>query len=264
MRCDRFNTTSPGATLWRRCSASLRLGSSPPFATRGLSYLCRYPELRTLELEYLARTLISKDSNPALNALKEKIKAYTCGELIHATDVLPALYDLMGRNDPFEEPQTQPPQINVPAESCTKKKKKKAQPVQSPASSNNGSTGGGWVALKDALTVSLTSGSFLDSQFYALDSRPPAPGTPTIRPIYFCSMAGGIFLSRLMKCESPLQNFCAIVESISDSSRIWPSRKTRFQFVDDYDSEVDDEGSGMGIPVDAITHPTWCANFVSS
>lgn len=121
---------------------------------------------------------MTSDPGPALNALKEKIKAYTSGQLPHAEDVLPVLYELMRKDKPFEETQT-----------------------QAPTPPQEGSAGGDWKRLKDALTWSLTSGSFLDSQFYALDSKPQAPATPTIRPIYFCSMVDGNFSSRLLKCK---------------------------------------------------------------
>lgn len=174
-------------------------------------FTSRYPELRELELEHLALTL-TRDSGPTLNALKEKIKAYTSGQLSHAEDILPALYELMRKDKPFEETQTQTP----------------APPQEGSASD------GDWKRLKDALTWSLTTGSFLDSQFYALDSKPQAPATPAIRPIYFCSLVDGNFSSRVTKY----------------SSRIWPSSKTRLPCVVDYDSDVDEGGSGIGIPVD--------------
>ena len=143
------------------------------------SFRCRYPELRDLELKQLSRTLLSADPGPALHALKDKIKAYTRGQLPHAKDVLPALYEFMGKGEELTETPTEPP----------------AYPEQ-------GVADGDWKGLKDALTRSLTSGSFLDSQFYALDSNPQA-GTPTIRPIYFCSMVGGTFLPKLVKCKFP-------------------------------------------------------------
>lgn len=47
-----------------------------------------------------------------------------------------------------------------------------------------------------------------------------------------------------------------------DSSRIWPSSKTCLQCVDDYDSNLDDEGSGMGIPTDAYPRSARCVNLV--
>jgi len=125
--------------------------------------------------------LLSTDSGPVLDALKGKIKAYTRGQLPHAKEILLALYGLTERGEPF-----------------------KKTPVQSPAPSKHGIAGGDRKRLKDALTWSLTSGSFLDSQFYALDSRLPA-GAPKIRPIYFCSIAGGTFSSKLVK-----RGFCAL------------------------------------------------------
>lgn len=123
----------------------------------------------------MAQALLSADSGPALDALKGKIKAYTRGELPHAPDVLPALYELMERKEPL-----------------------KKAPTQSPESSEDGTTSGDWQRLKDELTRSLTSGSFLDSKFYALDFRPPG-GATKIRPIYFCSMVDGTFSLRLTK-----------------------------------------------------------------
>ena len=117
------------------------------------------------------------DSSPGLHALKDKAKACTRGQLPHAIDIIPALYELMERDEALKE-----------------------TPTKSPAPSKQNVAGGGWRRLKDALIWSLTSGSFLDSQFYALDSKPQA-SMPTIRPIYFCSMAGGTFLPKLVKCR---------------------------------------------------------------
>ena len=138
----------------------------------------RYPELRELELEHLARTLLTTDSDFVLNALAEKITDYTCGQLIHAKEVLPALHELTKKGTPFKETFAQPP-----------------------TPSKLDAAVGDWGRLKNILTWSLTTGSFLDSQFYARDSNPPR-GTPSIRPIYFCSMAGDrTFSSKLLKCE---------------------------------------------------------------
>lgn len=105
------------------------------------------------------------------------IKAYSRGQLPHAKDVLPALYELMETDEAF-----------------------KVMPAQPPAASNQGVAGRDWKGLRDALTWSLTSGAFLDSQFYALDSK-SWPDTPRIRPVYFCSTAGGAFLPKLLKCR---------------------------------------------------------------
>ena len=136
---------------------------------------CRYPELRELELKQLARALLSTDSGPALHALEDKIEAYSRGQLPHAKDVLPTLYELMESDEAFRGTPTQPP-----------------------APSKQDRIGRGRGGLKAALIQSLRSGSFLDSQFFALDSKPQV-GTPTIRPIYLSSMVGSTFLSKLVK-----------------------------------------------------------------
>jgi len=140
----------------------------------------RYPELRELELRQLARVLLSSDSDPVLELLKTKVKSYAHGELPHAEHVLPALYELMESDESVEET---PPTAAAPL--------------------NQETTGGDWEGLKKALTSSLTSGSFLDSQFYAIESR-SSTSLPKIQPIYFCSTVGGSFVSRLVACKSPL------------------------------------------------------------
>ena len=113
-----------------------------------------------------------------LEVLNAKIKSYTCGELPHAEHVLPALYEFMERDKSVEE-----------------------MPFPAAASSNRRITGGNWDGLKKALTSSLTSGTFLDSQFYAVESR-SSIGPPKIRPVYFSSKVGGSFASKLLACES--------------------------------------------------------------
>jgi len=121
--------------------------------------------------------LLSADSSAARRALKDKIKAYNRGQLPHAKPILPALYGLLESDEAF-----------------------KGMPVLPPAPLNWGTASRDWEGLKDALTWSLTSGTFLDRQFYALDSKSES-GTPRIRPVYFCSMAGGNFLPRVSKCR---------------------------------------------------------------
>jgi hypothetical protein len=108
-----------------------------------------------------------------LEALKAKIKDYANGLLPHAEPVLPALYDLMENDGSVRE-----------------------APLPKAASFNQQITGGDWDGLKKALTDSLTSGTFLDSQFYAAESR-SSTGLPKIRPVYFCSTVGGGFASKL-------------------------------------------------------------------
>jgi len=137
----------------------------------------RYPEMRKLELKQLAGALLSTDSSAAWRALKDKIKAYNRGQLPHAKDILPALYEFLDSDEAF-----------------------KGIPAQSPAPPNKGIAGRDWEGLKDALTWSLTSGTFLDRQFYALDSK-SGSGAPGIRPVYFCSIAGDKFLPRVSKCR---------------------------------------------------------------
>jgi hypothetical protein len=132
----------------------------------------RYPELRELELRQLARVLLSSDSGPTLELLKTKVKSYAHGELQHAEDILPDLYELMEGNESLEE-----------------------KPL--PAVVQHNPTCGDWEGLKTALTNSLESGTFLDSQFYAVESRSPT-GLPKIRPVYFCSTVGGSFASKLV------------------------------------------------------------------
>ena len=110
--------------------------------------LDRYPELRELEIRQLARVLLSSDSGPALVTLKAKINSYAKRQLSHAEDVLPALYKLVESDESVEEapsPTVVPPNQQV--------------------------VGGDWDGLKKALTSSLISGTFLDSQFYAVESR---------------------------------------------------------------------------------------------
>jgi len=135
--------------------------------------------LRELELRQLARVLLSSDSGPTLGLLKTKIKSYGHGESPHAEDILPTLYELMESDESVKE-----------------------TPLPAAAPPNEEATGGDWEGLKRALTSSLTSGTFLDSQFYAVESR-SSTGLPKIRPVYFCSTVAGSFASKLVARESP-------------------------------------------------------------
>ena len=143
----------------------------------------RYPELKELELRQLARVLLSSDSDPTLE-LKAKIKSYGHGELPHAEDILPTLYELMESDEPVKE-----------------------TPLPAATSPSRQASSGDREELKRALTSSLTSGTFLDSQFYAVESRSLA-GLPKVRPIYFCSTVGGSFASKLVACKSFAQIMC--------------------------------------------------------
>ena len=93
----------------------------------------------------------------------------------NAEDVLPALYELMEGDESIEE-----------------------TPFPMAASSNQQVTSGDWDGLKEALTSSLTSGTFLNSRFYAAESR-SSTGLPKIQPIYLCSRVGGTFASKLVE-----------------------------------------------------------------
>ena len=137
----------------------------------------RYPELRELELRQLARVLLSPDSGPTVELLKRKIKGYAHGVLAHAEHILPALYELMESDESVKE-------IPLPATSL---------PNQQAISED-------WEGLKKALTKSLTSGTFLDSQFYAIESR-SSTSSLKVRPVYFCSAVGGSFTSKLAACK---------------------------------------------------------------
>ena len=134
--------------------------------------------MKELELRQLARVLLSSDPGPTLGLLKAKIKGYAHGELQHAEHVLPALYELMESDESVKE--TLPPTAPSPDQQATDED---------------------WEGLKRALTSSLTTGTFLDSQFYAVESR-SSTGLPKIRPVYFCSAVGGGFTPELVACKS--------------------------------------------------------------
>ena len=146
---------------------------------RSVSHLYdRYLEIRELELRELARVLLSSNSSPTSQSLKEKIKSYTNGKLPHTKHVISALYNLMESDESIEE-----------------------TPLPAVASPNHDAVGGNWTGLKKALTSSLTSGTFLDTQFYAMESRSPT-GLTRVRPIYFCSTVGGDFTPKLLTGKS--------------------------------------------------------------
>ena len=102
---------------------------------------------------------------------------YTLGQLPHGKHIFSVLYELIEGDASVEE-----------------------TPLPLAAPHNQDVVDGDWTGLKKALTSSLTSGTFLDSQFYAVESR-SSTGPPKIRPVYFCSTVGGSFISKLMQCE---------------------------------------------------------------
>jgi len=123
-----------------------------------------------------------------------KTKSYTHGKLPQAEHILPALYELMESDESVKE--TPPP----------------AAP-----SSNTQAMGRYWDEVKEALTTSLTTGTFLDSQFYAVESR-SSTGSPKIRPIYLCSTVGrcfGLSIPNLVACEPLARIMCAWVTELA-------------------------------------------------
>ena len=126
----------------------------------------------------MARVLLSSDSGPIFESLKHNIARYTHGQLPHGKHVISVLYELMEGNVSVEE-----------------------TPLPAAASPDRGVVSGDWTGLKNALTSSLTSGTFLDSQFYAVKSK-SSTDPPKIRPIYFCSAVGGSSMSKLTACKS--------------------------------------------------------------
>ena len=143
--------------------------------------------MRELELRQLARVLLSSDSSPTLDLLKTKVKCYTHGGLPHAEDILPALYELMESDESVKE-----------------------APLPAVAPPDQQAAGGDWEGLKRALTRSLTSGTFLDSQVYAVESR-SSTGLPKIRPVYFCSTVSSSFASKLVACKPLTRMMCGLV-----------------------------------------------------
>ena len=110
--------------------------------------------------------------------MKKEIEAYTRGKLPHAKHVISALYKLIEGDEPIGEP-----------------------PFPATKVSNQKDTGGDWAGLKKALTSSLTSGTFLDSQLYATGSK-SSTGLPNIQPIYFCSAVDSDFMTKLTGCRA--------------------------------------------------------------
>ena len=153
----------------------------------------RYPELKELELRQLARALLSSEPDRTLASLKQRIKSYTHGELPHAKRVVSELYKLMESNESVEEP-----------------------PLPSTMRSNKQNTDGNWAGLKKALTNSLTSGTFLDSQFY-VESR-SSTGPAKTRQLYFCSSVSSSFTSKLMTCEPFARIVCGL--DVDSSSKV--------------------------------------------
>ncbi|KAF9793428.1 hypothetical protein BJ322DRAFT_1103822 [Thelephora terrestris] len=164
-------------------------------------YTSWYPKLRELELRQLARVLLSSEPGTTLASFKEKVKCYTHGKLPYGGHVISTLYELMESDESVKE-----------------------TPLAVAASVER-VPGEEWAGLRRALISSLSSGTFLDSQFYAVESR-STTSSPKLRPIYFCSRVDKNLMSRLVTCSSKLG-----------------SQRTSLQGMDGYDSDIDVEKS---------------------
>lgn len=135
----------------------------------------RFPEVREVQVEHLARSLLSSTEPWKTAALKRKIEFYVSGALPHAQDVLPALYHRLA--DPMSAPW------------CVQ------CPPKTPPRNDFGRP-----VLKAELTKSLSSGAFLDMVLYAPASRSGSGGQPKFRPLYFCSAVGGECATKILSC----------------------------------------------------------------
>lgn len=154
-----------------------------------------FPEIRGVQVEHLARSLLSSGEPWKTAALKRKIECYTSGALPHAQDVLPALYHR------FSNPQSLRP-VTPPTRSPL--------PAQVPQRD-----GFHWRILKAELTKSLTSGTFLNTELHAPVSR-SSGDKPRLRPLYFCSAVGGECTAKILSCAIFLVNHrISIIQQLS-------------------------------------------------
>ena len=121
----------------------------------------RYPEIQELYMYQLARAVRSSDSPDIAAAFDAKIQEYFAGKLPHAKDLVLGLFDLLANNR--MSPHPSPPGSS-----------------HSTITPYSGVDHGSWIQLMNALTLSLTTGIFLDLIFYAEDST-------ELRPLFFCS-----------------------------------------------------------------------------
>lgn len=143
-----------------------------------------------MQVEHLARNLLSSIQPWKTAALKRKIEIYTAGTLSHAQDVLPNLYHRLANPRLLSMPTPHP------------------FPVPSRGDFD-------WQALKNELTKSLSSGTFLNTELYALESR-SSGGQPKLRPLYFCRAVGREHIAKILSCMSL---FCIGRPSSNSSSR---------------------------------------------
>ena len=128
-----------------------------------------------VQVEHLARSLLSSSEPWKTAALKRKIECYTAGGLPHAQEVLPALYRR------FANPQLLRP-VTAP------------MPLRTPPGD-----GFDWQVLKAELTKSLSSGAFLNMELYAPTSK-SSGSQPKLRPLYFCSAVGSECTIKILYC----------------------------------------------------------------
>ena len=140
-----------------------------------------YPEVREVQIEHLARNLLSSAEPWQTAALKRKIEFYTSGALPHAQDLLPALYHRLANPLSMSVRTPHPPQ----------------RPPRD---------GFDWQVLKTELTKSLSSGTFLDIELYAPAFRLESGSQSKLRPLYFCSAVGGEYTTKILSCAFFLVN----------------------------------------------------------
>ena len=134
-----------------------------------------FPEIMEVQVEHLARNLLSSIEPWKTAALKRKIEVYTSGALPHAQEVLPALYHRLA--SPRLLPMRTPHQFQMPLRGDFD-----------------------WRILKRELTKSLSTGTFLNMELRAPEFR-SSSGQLKLRPLYFCGAAGGEYTTKILSCK---------------------------------------------------------------
>lgn len=180
-----------------------------------------------MQIEHLARNLLSSIEPWKTVALKRKIEAYTSGSLPHAQDVLPILYHRLA-NPRLLSIRTPPP-------------------LQAPSRGDFD-----WQVLKNELTKSLSSGTFLNMELYALESR-SSGGKPKLRPLYFCKAVGCEYTAKMLSCAFLYSSFFKNLTPPPDVKDVPPGRTEALDNVHKWDSDVE-------IEEDEISEPTATVN----
>jgi hypothetical protein len=174
----RSNEHSTASISSKKFSASTRLGNrfdTPPSSISANHPCFSFPEIMEVQVEHLARNLLSSIEPWKTAALKRKIEVYTSGALPHAQEVLPVLYNRLAS----------PRLLSV----------RTPHPLQTPPRGDFN-----WQVLKNELTKSLSSGAFLNMKLYAPESG-PSGGQSKMRPLYFCRAIGGEYSAKILSCE---------------------------------------------------------------